>query len=51
MYTVPIYFQVTQNASSAVAGAHLFSAVAGVATAGLLGGFLIKGYFRYNHDI
>lgn len=42
MYTVPIYFQITQNASSTVAGAHLFPAVVGVATAGLFGGHFIK---------
>jgi hypothetical protein len=42
MFTVPIYFQVTQNAPAAVAGAHLFPAVAGVAVAGLFGGYAIK---------
>lgn len=44
MYTVPLYFQVTQDASTAVAGAHLFPAVTGVAVAGLLSGYLIKKF-------
>lgn len=49
MYTVPLYFQVTQDASTAVAGAHLFPAVTGVAVAGLLSGYLIKKYsYRVN---
>ncbi|OBT43074.1 hypothetical protein VE00_05542 [Pseudogymnoascus sp. WSF 3629] len=47
MYTVPLYFQVTQDASTAVAGAHLFPAVTGVAVAGLLSGYLIKKTGRY----
>ncbi|KFY33322.1 hypothetical protein V494_07735 [Pseudogymnoascus sp. VKM F-4513 (FW-928)] len=47
MYTVPLYFQVTQDASTAVAGAHLFPAVTGVAVAGLLSGYVIKRTGRY----
>ncbi|KFY08941.1 hypothetical protein V492_05752 [Pseudogymnoascus sp. VKM F-4246] len=47
MYTVPLYFQVTQDASTAVAGAHLFPAVTGVAVAGLLSGYVIKKTGRY----
>jgi Fungal trichothecene efflux pump (TRI12) len=42
MYTVPLYFQITANASSTSAGARLFPAVAGVAIGGLLGGYSIK---------
>ncbi|CAJ2513180.1 Uu.00g012990.m01.CDS01 [Anthostomella pinea] len=39
MSTVPLYFQVTQNTSATVAGAHLLPAVAGVTVGGLLGGW------------
>ncbi len=41
MYTVPLYFQVTQRASSTVAGAHLFPAVAGNTIGGMLAGWFI----------
>jgi len=44
MFCVPLYFQLTQRASSAEAGAHLFPAVTGNAIAGILCGVLIKKY-------
>ena len=47
MFTVPIYFQVTRNASSSAAGAHLFPAVVGNAIGGLLTGFVIRRTGRY----
>ena len=37
MYTVPIYFQVTQDASTAVAGARLFRPSPGLLWQGSLG--------------
>jgi hypothetical protein len=42
MFCVPVYFQVTQNSSASVAGAHLFPAVAGNAVAALISGVVIK---------
>jgi hypothetical protein len=47
MYTVPIYFQVTQRVSSTVAGAHLFPAVIGNTVGGIATGLIIKGTGRY----
>ncbi|KAL9618103.1 MAG: hypothetical protein Q9160_007173 [Pyrenula sp. 1 TL-2023] len=47
MFTVPLYFQVSANASATVAGAHLFPAVAGNAIGGILVGILIKRTGRY----
>lgn len=44
MFTVPVFFEVMQGASSASAGARLFPAVVSVAVAGLLGGYLTKRY-------
>jgi MFS family permease len=41
MYCVPLYFEVIQNASSAVAGAHLFPAVAGNTVGALVTGWVI----------
>lgn len=41
MFCVPLYFQITQNAGSALAGAHLFPAVAGNACGALLAGIAI----------
>ncbi|KAJ0417556.1 efflux pump antibiotic resistance protein [Aspergillus carlsbadensis] len=38
MYTVPTFFEITQGASSTVAGAKLFPAVLGVTVGGLFGG-------------
>ena len=47
MFSVPIYFQVTVNASSAVAGAHLFPAVFGNAVGGLISGAIIRKTGQY----
>ncbi|KAJ4045409.1 hypothetical protein NW756_013451 [Fusarium oxysporum] len=47
MYTVPIYFQVTQRVSSTVAGAHLFPAVIGNTVGGIATGLIIKRTGRY----
>jgi formate/nitrite transporter FocA (FNT family) len=44
MFTVPLYFQISANASAMAAGAHLFPAVAGNAVGGLVVGALIKRY-------
>lgn len=44
MYSVPLFFQLVENASASVAGAHLFPAIAGVAVAGLIGGHAIRRY-------
>ncbi|KAJ5588006.1 uncharacterized protein N7459_003771 [Penicillium hispanicum] len=48
MFSVPLYFQVTQQASTTVAGAHLVPAVIGNTMGGLLaGGFIRKtGYYK-----
>ncbi|CAD6583109.1 MAG: hypothetical protein ASARMPRED_001227 [Alectoria sarmentosa] len=42
MFIVPLYFQVTANASETNAGAHLVPAVFGNAIGGLLSGFIVK---------
>lgn len=42
VYTVPIYFQVTQGSSSTAVGARLFPAVAGNAIGGIVSGHLIR---------
>ncbi|KAI3325331.1 MFS general substrate transporter [Xylariaceae sp. AK1471] len=47
VFTVPLYFQVTQRSSSTVVGAHLFPAVAGNAIGGILSGYLIRRTGRY----
>ena len=47
MFAVPLYFQVTANASSTVAGAHLVPAVFGNAVGGLISGVVIKRTGRY----
>lgn len=47
MFAVPLYFQVTANASSTVAGAHLVPAVFGNAIGGLISGAVIKRTGRY----
>jgi hypothetical protein len=47
MYTVPLYFRVTQNSSNTVAGSHLFPAVVGNAIGALLAGLVIKQTGRY----
>ncbi|KAI1872974.1 uncharacterized protein JN550_003848 [Neoarthrinium moseri] len=47
MFSVPLYFQVTQRSSSTVAGAHLVPAVVGNAVGALASGFAIKQTGRY----
>ncbi|KAJ3535826.1 hypothetical protein NM208_g6975 [Fusarium decemcellulare] len=47
MYTVPIYFQVSQRVSSTVAGAHLFPAVIGNTIGGIATGVIIRRTGRY----
>jgi formate/nitrite transporter FocA (FNT family) len=42
MFSVPLYFQVTQRTSNTVSGAHLVPAVVGNALGGLISGLLIK---------
>lgn len=42
MFTVPLYFQTSENASATVAGAHLFPAVIGNAVGGVLVGKWIQ---------
>ncbi|KAI1083054.1 major facilitator superfamily domain-containing protein [Whalleya microplaca] len=48
MFSVPLYFQVTQRSSSTVAGAHLIPAVVGNTIGGLLTGMWIRrtGYYK-----
>ncbi|KAF7949948.1 uncharacterized protein EAE97_003457 [Botrytis byssoidea] len=49
MYSVPLYFRVTQGSSNTTAGLHLFPAVFGNTTGGLLAGWLITrtGHYKY----
>lgn len=47
MFAVPLYFQITSNASNAAAGAHLIPAVVGNASAGIISGAIIKRTGRY----
>ncbi|KAF3016166.1 hypothetical protein E8E14_009600 [Neopestalotiopsis sp. 37M] len=47
MYSVPLYFQVTQRTSSTIAGAHLFPAVVGNTIGALAVGHIIKKTGRY----
>ncbi|KAL0767203.1 hypothetical protein CaCOL14_010053 [Colletotrichum acutatum] len=47
MFSVPLYFQVTQRVSNTVAGIHLFPAVFGNAVGGVLAGYLIRKTGRY----
>jgi MFS family permease len=42
MFSVPLYFQITAKASNAMAGAHLFPAVAGNAIGGIASGLFIN---------
>jgi hypothetical protein len=42
MFCVPVYFQVSENASASVAGAHLFPAVGGNAIGSLISGAVIR---------
>ena len=44
MFSIPLYFQTSANASVMVAGAHLFPAVVGNAIGSLLVGIIIKRY-------
>ncbi|KAK7910705.1 hypothetical protein PG985_013186 [Apiospora marii] len=47
MFAVPLYFQVTQRVSNAVAGSYLVPAVAGNAIGAILAGVVIKRTGRY----
>ncbi|KAL3476703.1 major facilitator superfamily domain-containing protein [Aspergillus californicus] len=47
MFTVPLYFQVTARASSALSGAHLIPAVLGNTVGGLAAGFFIRRTGNY----
>lgn len=47
MYSVPLYFRVTQNSNNTTAGSHLFPAVVGNAIGGLLAGAYITRTGRY----
>ncbi|KAK2044717.1 major facilitator superfamily transporter [Colletotrichum somersetense] len=49
MFSVPLYFQVTQRVSNTIAGMHLFPAVAGNAIGGVLAGYLIRKTGRYKY--
>jgi hypothetical protein len=42
MFSVPLYFQVTEGASNTKAGSHLVPAVLGNTIGGLLTGYLIR---------
>jgi MFS family permease len=48
MFTIPLYFQVTADAPTTVAGAHLVPAVLGNAIGGLVAGWFIRrtGYYK-----
>ncbi|KAI6342627.1 hypothetical protein MCOR25_011170 [Pyricularia grisea] len=47
MFSVPLYFQVTQRSSNAAAGGYLFPAVAGNAVGAIVGGLIVKRTGRY----
>ncbi|KAF7595549.1 hypothetical protein BBP40_005584 [Aspergillus hancockii] len=47
LFSVPLYFQVTQRASATVAGGHLVPAVVGNTLGGLLAGHFIRRTGRY----
>ncbi|KAI1810241.1 major facilitator superfamily transporter [Poronia punctata] len=47
VFTVPLYFQVTQRSSSTGVGARLFPAVAGNAIGGIVSGHIIRRTGRY----
>ena len=51
MFCVPLYFQITQHVSSAVAGAHLFPAVAGNTIGALIAGIVIKRYVAICEEV
>jgi formate/nitrite transporter FocA (FNT family) len=44
MFSIPLYFQITANASVTAAGARLVPAVVGNAVGGLLAGYAIRVY-------
>lgn len=52
MYSVPLYFRVTQGSSNTTAGLHLFPAVFGNTMGGLLAGLLITRFVLcpFNHS-
>lgn len=47
MFSIPLYFQVTKNATTGESGAYMISSIAGNTAGGLLTGMLIKRYGRY----
>ncbi|KAK2597096.1 hypothetical protein N8I77_012964 [Diaporthe amygdali] len=47
MFSVPLYFQVTQKMSNTAAGAHLMPAVIGNAIGGILSGYFIRNTGKY----
>ncbi|RSL69643.1 hypothetical protein CEP54_002092 [Fusarium duplospermum] len=47
MFFIPLYFQVTKNATTGEAGAYMVPSIIGNTAGGLLAGFLIKRYGRY----
>ncbi|SPO01835.1 uncharacterized protein DNG_04508 [Cephalotrichum gorgonifer] len=49
MFSVPIYFQVSQRVSNTVAGAHLVPSVVGNAVGALFTGLVIRRTGRYKH--
>jgi hypothetical protein len=51
MFCVPLFFQVTENASSEIAGAHLMPAVIGNAFGALIAGVIIKRYCFLIHYV
>ncbi|KAI1638429.1 major facilitator superfamily domain-containing protein [Biscogniauxia mediterranea] len=51
MFTVPLYFQVTERSSNTVAGAHLMPAVIGNTVGGILTGFIIHRTGRYKSPV
>ncbi|KEZ40197.1 Major facilitator superfamily transporter [Scedosporium apiospermum] len=51
MFSVPIYFQVTQRVSNAKAGAHLFPAVMGNALGAIVAGIIIKKTGHYKKTL
>lgn len=51
MFSVPLYFQVTQRVSSTVAGAHLFPAVIGNTVGGIISGVIIRRLGRTDSSL
>lgn len=47
MFFIPLYFQITKNATTGEAGAYMVPSIVGNTAGGLLAGFLIKRYGRY----